>query len=139
MTGFTIHERLLASGAEIGMHGICHVLFKNEMQFPWLILVPEVASEQEDLHELSEQDFSSVCRSIRAVSEWLETQFTVEKLNVACIGNQVRQMHIHIVGRRVDDAAWSGVVWSHKEKMPYPENDWRVLLENMKGEFSKLH
>ena len=42
-----------------------------------------------------------------------------EKLNVACIGNQVRQMHIHIVGRTSRDPAWPGTVWACPEKQAY--------------------
>jgi len=35
----------------------------------------------------------------------------VEKLNVGQLGNLTPQLHIHVVGRRADDAAWPGPVW----------------------------
>ena len=57
--------------------------------------------------------------AIRAVSEFVAGHFKPEKLNVACIGNQVRQMHIHIVGRSPGDPAWPGVVWSFEGKESY--------------------
>ena len=35
----------------------------------------------------------------------------VEKINVGALGNIVRQLHVHVVGRAVGDAAWPGPVW----------------------------
>ena len=34
-----------------------------------------------------------------------------DKLNVAALGNMVPQLHIHIIARRVSDAAWPRPVW----------------------------
>ena len=52
-----------------------------------------------------------------------------DTLNVACIGNQVRQMHIHIVGRSPSDPAWPGVVWGFEEKQPYTEEQVEKIQE----------
>ena len=54
------------------------------------------------------------------VSRFLEDYFQPDKLNVACIGNQVQQMHLHVVGRFENDPAWPGVVWSSEAKEAYP-------------------
>ena len=35
----------------------------------------------------------------------------VEKLNIAALGNVTPQLHVHIIGRRRDDAAWPDPVW----------------------------
>jgi diadenosine tetraphosphate (Ap4A) HIT family hydrolase len=35
----------------------------------------------------------------------------VTKLNVGQLGNVTPQLHIHVVGRRPEDAAWPGPVW----------------------------
>ena len=43
----------------------------------------------------------------------------VEKLNVGQLGNITRQLHIHVVGRRSDDAAWPGPVWGSGPAQPY--------------------
>lgn len=97
----------------------CHVLLKNNRYFPWVIIVPEVEEGVEDLHQLSESRFAEVMGLVRVVSGFVEEYFQPEKLNVACIGNQVRQMHIHVVGRSPEDPAWPGVVWSSGAKDPY--------------------
>jgi diadenosine tetraphosphate (Ap4A) HIT family hydrolase len=61
--------------------------------------------------------------AVRSVSEFVSTHFKPEKLNVACIGNQVRQMHIHIVGRSTGDPAWPGTVWAFDGKASYAEDE----------------
>ena len=54
-----------------------------------------------------------------ATSKFVDDHFRPTKLNVACIGNQVRQMHLHIVGRSETDPAWPGTVWASDAKKPY--------------------
>ena len=55
----------------------------------------------------------------RQVSEFVASYFQPEKLNTGCIGNQVRQLHLHIIGRSSSDPAWPGTVWAYAEKTPY--------------------
>ena len=61
--------------------------------------------------------------TVRRVSEFVAGYFHPEKLNVACIGNQVRQMHIHIVGRSANDPAWPGTVWVYEGKRDYSDEE----------------
>ncbi len=119
MNNFNLHPRLAAGGFFIGrLHG-CQLLLKDNAIFPWLLLVPEVAEGVEDLHQLSDTQYHEVMLAIRTVSNFVSAYFQPEKLNVACIGNQVRQMHIHIVGRSSSDPAWPGTVWAFDGKETY--------------------
>ncbi|WP_193214260.1 HIT family protein [Luteolibacter marinus] len=120
---FTLHPRLLAGGVQLGAQRGCLVLLKNNALFPWIIIVPEVEEGIEDLHQLDLDRYADVTAVIRAVSQWVSGHFKPEKLNVACIGNQVRQMHIHVVGRSSADPAWPGVVWSHDGKAAYTDDE----------------
>ncbi len=113
---FILHPRLAAGGFEIGKIGGCVLLLKNTALFPWFLLVPEVDEGLEDLHELEPGNYLEVMLAVRRVSEFVSSHYEPEKLNVACIGNQVRQMHIHIVGRSTDDPAWPGTVWAFDGK-----------------------
>lgn len=115
---FELHPRLAAGGYELGRLGGCRLLLKNNALFPWLILVPEVEAI-EDLHQLNEAQYTEVMAAMRQVSKFVCDYFKPEKLNVACIGNQVRQMHVHIVGRSAADPAWPGTVWAFEDKRPY--------------------
>jgi diadenosine tetraphosphate (Ap4A) HIT family hydrolase len=115
---FEIHPRLAAGGFEIGRLGGCRLLLKNNALFPWFLLVPEVEGVEE-LHQLPHGQFEEVMAAMRRVSEFVASHFQPQKLNVACIGNQVRQMHIHVVGRSPGDPAWPGTVWAYEWKESY--------------------
>lgn len=117
---FELHPRLASGGFEIGILGGCRLLLKDNALFPWLLLVPEVV-EIEDLHQLPPAQYEEVMVAIRRVSEFVADYFKPEKLNVGCIGNQVRQMHIHIVGRSTGDPAWPGTVWAFDGKQSYTD------------------
>jgi len=120
---FTLHPRLEAGTHRLGFASGCHVLLKNNAAFPWIIIVPEVEAGIEDLHQLTPERYAEVAFLIRSVSHFLSDHFQPEKLNVACIGNIVRQMHIHIVGRSADDPAWPGTVWASVVKKAYPADE----------------
>lgn len=119
---FEIHPRLAAGSFNIGRIGSCHLLLKNNALFPWFLVVPEVDGA-EDLHQLSSEQYLEVMLLVRRVSEFVAQFFSPEKLNVASIGNQVSQMHLHIVGRSKGDLAWPGTVWAFDDKRAYMDED----------------
>jgi diadenosine tetraphosphate (Ap4A) HIT family hydrolase len=116
---FFLNERLAAGSFEVAQLHRCRILLKNEAHFPWFIIVPEVPDTVQDLHHLDPEMFDHVMSITRKISQFIEAYFEVEKLNVASIGNIVRQMHIHVVGRSSKDAAWPGVVWAFEGKQTY--------------------
>lgn len=125
---FILNERLASSCVDVAqIHGCC-ILLKNEAQFPWFIIVPEVPQGIEDLHHLDDRIFTEVMLAVRKISCFIEAYFRPEKLNVACIGNIVRQMHIHVVGRSTDDPAWPGVVWAFNAKRQYGEGELETIV-----------
>lgn len=115
---FEIHPRLAAGGIDIGRSGGCALLLKNNALFPWFILIPEVEGIAE-LHLLEATGYDEVMAVQRRVCEFLWAYFRPEKINIGCIGNQVPQLHIHIVGRSSGDPAWPGTVWGFDGKQPY--------------------
>jgi diadenosine tetraphosphate (Ap4A) HIT family hydrolase len=116
---FTLHHRLAAGSHPLTIMSGCHILLKDNAVFPWLLIVPE--TDVEDLHQLTPERYEEVTAVIRKVSTFVSDYFQPEKLNVACIGNMVRQMHIHIVGRSASDPAWPGTVWASDAKSPWPQ------------------
>lgn len=130
---FTLHPRLEAGTHALDKIGTCHVLLKNNALFPWILVVPETSLEIEDLHQLPPAQYEEVMGVIRRVSEFVSTHFLPDKLNVACIGNQVRQMHIHIVGRSEGDPAWPGTVWAFDGKSAYTEEAIEEICEGWRN------
>ena len=117
---FEIHPRLLAGGFEIGKLGCCRLLLKNNSHFSWFIMIPELEGVDE-LHELPQSQYSEVMWDVRNVCKFVSAHFRPDKLNVGCIGNQVRQLHLHVVGRTTQDPAWPGTVWGFDGKKEYSQ------------------
>lgn len=82
----------------------------DDTRFPWLLLVPRVAEVAEWI-DLDGAQQRLLLAEIHRVGSLLRDETAVEKLNIGALGNIVRQLHVHLVGRRKDDAAWPGPVW----------------------------
>ncbi|HEY8961323.1 MAG TPA: HIT family protein [Luteolibacter sp.] len=134
---FTLHPRLANGTFDLGRIGISRLLLKNNALFPWFLLVPEVEGDVEDLHQLDEEQYADVIAAIRRVSQFIADYFQPEKLNVASIGNQVRQMHIHLVGRSSADPAWPGTVWAFEGKQPYAPEQIEAIRLAAAGVFDR--
>jgi len=102
---------------------LCEARLMADARFAWLVLIPRVvgAVEIEDLtgpdRERLAGEIVAAGRAVRAVGEALGRP--VQKLNVGQLGNLTRQLHVHVVGRRTDDACWPGPVWGQGVAEPY--------------------
>jgi diadenosine tetraphosphate (Ap4A) HIT family hydrolase len=112
---FEIDPAFLATSEPLGELALCHVRLQADARFPWIVLIPRVAGarELEDLAD-GERDvlMEEVLRAgmaVRAVAQALGRPTT--KLNVAQLGNVTPQLHVHVIARRSDDAAWPAPVW----------------------------
>ena len=115
---FVLDERLKADTYHMGDLPLCSLLLMNDAQYNWIILVPRRAQVTE-IFQLSAADQAMLWHETARVSEALKDCFSVEKINVAALGNVVKQLHMHAVGRRVGDAAWPGPVWGAKPPVLY--------------------
>lgn len=82
----------------------------RDANYPWLILVPARDSLVE-LTDLDDPSLATLMSEIRQCCSILKKMFQPDKLNVAALGNQVRQLHIHVIARRIGDPAWPNPVW----------------------------
>ncbi|MCP5079842.1 MAG: HIT family protein [Psychromonas sp.] len=99
-------------------------LLLNNSHFPWFIIVPK--TDLEELYLLPIELQVELQKQISLMSEFILSNFACDKLNVASIGNIVKQMHLHIIGRSETDPCWPGVVWGTEFKQQYDKN---VVLE----------
>ena len=106
------------------------LLLMNDARYPWLILVPRVLSSSGDfvseVFNLAEDQLLELHREIKLCAQFLKAEYKPVKINVANLGNLVRQLHVHIVARHEDDYAWPGPVWGKGKGMPYETK----LLDN---------
>lgn len=115
---FTLHSQLKQDCFHICEFCLCLVLLVNDSRFPWLILVPTLDNLTE-LHQVPAQFRDQLFLEIEAASHTLEQLDHVTKINVAALGNQVPQLHIHVIGRSMSDAAWPSPVWGVGTSVPY--------------------
>lgn len=117
---FTLDDRLAADTVEIARWTLCRVLLMNDRTYPWLILVPQRDGISE-IHELSPADRTRLMEESSCAAQRLQLFTAADKMNVAALGNMVRQLHVHVIARFDDDPAWPGPVWGAKEREPYSE------------------
>jgi len=117
---FRLHPQLAADTADVARLSLCRVLLMDDATYPWLILVPEIDGLR-DFHDVPAGRDSALTSDIRRASQALATLFAPDKINVAALGNQVPQLHIHVIARFVSDPAWPKPVWGAAPRAPYDE------------------
>jgi diadenosine tetraphosphate (Ap4A) HIT family hydrolase len=110
MADFLLDPRLAADSVFITDGPLSQVRLMDDTRFPWLILVPRAAGVSEWL-ELEGAQQRLLLAEINRAGQLIRALPEVEKLNLGALGNIVRQLHVHLVGRHNGDAAWPGPVW----------------------------
>lgn len=128
MNAFQLHPQLAADTLRVADLTLCRVLLMNDARYPWLILVPR-RPQLRDLHEVDPSDSGVLFNEIRRASEALEHVYSPFKINVAALGNQVPQLHLHVIARFKEDAAWPGPVWGVGKSLAYSEGEDSKTLE----------
>lgn len=115
---FELHPQLEADTHFICDLKLCRVLLMDDANYPWVIHVPrrngirEICELlREDQHQLTDES-AQVARAMLAI-------YKPDKLNIAALGNQVSQLHIHHIARFTTDAAWPNPVWGHAPRKQY--------------------
>lgn len=115
---FTLDTRLAADTVAIVDLPLSAVRLMRDARYPWVILIPRKTGLSE-LTDLPREDRIQVMDEIAAVSNALAAETGCLKLNVAAIGNIVRQLHIHVIARNEGDDAWPGPVWGKHPPIAY--------------------
>ena len=131
MSEFRLHPQLAADSHPVASLDLCDVLLMNDANYPWLILVPRTADAVE-LLDLGKADRSRLWREIDLASQALREVFTPDKLNIATLGNVVSQLHVHVIARFRNDAAWPKPVWGAQQATPYPAQSAEARIEALR-------
>ena len=111
MRPFQLDAQLVADCHVLGKLPFSHVLLHRNAEVPWFILVPETSVVE--LIDLTIAQQQQLLGEVKSVTRFLRDFFTIEKMNIAALGNVVSQLHVHVVGRRRDDACWPAPVWGN--------------------------
>ena len=132
MDGFQLHADFEPTSVGVGELELCTVRLQTDARWPWLILVPRRPGVSEidqlnpaDRARLMDEQVLAMA-AIRAIGE--ARLRPVTKLNVAALGNVTPQLHVHVIGRRSDDAAWPTPVWGVGSAQAYSDSALLVAL-----------
>lgn len=109
MTENHIHPQLLADCHHLGSLPATEVLLHRNAALPWFILVPD--TRLSDVLDLPSEHQHAVLEDCTVISTFIKQVMGYRKVNFAGLGNQVPQMHLHIIGRREDDPCWPRPIW----------------------------
>lgn len=118
MNAWQLDPQLANDSHPISTGALCDIRLMDDANYPWLILVPRVADACE-LFDLAPQQRRALIEEIARTEQALKVLFTPDKLNVAALGNAVRQLHIHVIARHTTDPAWPSPVWGRTQARPY--------------------
>jgi diadenosine tetraphosphate (Ap4A) HIT family hydrolase len=116
MSDWQLDPRLAADSELLAVCEDIEVRAMTAAPWPWLILVPRVCGAVE-LFDLAPVERVRLLNLICRLGQRLRAEFAAIKINVAALGNIVRQLHVHVIARHEGDPGWPGPVWGRAE--PY--------------------
>lgn len=129
---FELHPRLAQDSVIIGRFPLSLLLLSKDANYPWCILVPE-REDVYEIHHLSEDDQLQLIRESCRLSEVMTSLFDAHKMNVAALGNIVRQLHLHHIARFSDDPAWPQPIWGKVPMKDYSPEQLKERIKRLQG------
>ena len=134
---FTLHPQLEADTISVGTLTLSRVLLMNNALFPWVILVPE-RSDASEFNDLALSDRIVLMAEVSLISDSLTEMTGCDKINIAMLGNQVPQLHTHVVARFKNDSAWPAPVWG-KGHQPYDALEAKQFANKLRKRLASAH
>ncbi|HSM41520.1 MAG TPA: HIT family protein [Afifellaceae bacterium] len=132
MADFELHPQLAADSRPVTEIELSSVRLIDDSQYPWLLLVPRRPGLV-DLTDLAPAERLLLMEEIGLACDALRGAVACDKLNIASLGNQVPQLHIHVIARRTSDVAWPKPVWGAAPPVAYGPGEADSLISRIAG------
>jgi diadenosine tetraphosphate (Ap4A) HIT family hydrolase len=132
LNGFKLNEKLNQDTYFIANLGLCQLRLMNDRHWPWLILIPQ-RPHIEEIFDLTPLDQAMLTFETNLVAQSLKLATGATKMNVGALGNIVRQLHVHVIARHVDDPNWPGPIWGYGQGEAYEEAERQVFAKTILG------
>ena len=129
---FELHPQLAKDSVVIGKFDLCLLLLSKDANYPWCILVPQ-REDIFEIHHLDEHDQMQLMRESSRLSELMTSLFDAHKMNVAALGNMVRQLHVHHIARFPSDVAWPAPIWGKVPAIAYSDAAWHERVDRLQA------
>lgn len=130
MQDFELDLRLRADSLEVADLPLSAVRLMRDANYPWLLVVPRRPGLVE-MVDLDAADRAQLMAEIAQASAALREVVQAAKLNVASLGNKVRQLHVHVIARSPDDPAWPKPVWGAVPPKVYQTGEAEALAARL--------
>ena len=124
---FQLDERLAADTVSVMQSGVIDVRMMRDARYYWLVLVPQIedAVEWFDLPDVAARGLFTTAQEC---AQRLQALTRADKMNIAALGNMVKQLHVHVIARHEADEAWPGPVWGVGEAVDFDEAELKDRL-----------
>ena len=119
---WVLNERLEQDSFFLGTRDGVEFRLMKDARYAWLVLIPQIL-DAEEWHDLAQAMQNQLFAMSMQVCKKLKQATGADKMNVANLGNMVRQLHVHVVARHVGDAAWPGPIWGVGEAQAHEAPD----------------
>ncbi|WP_349359011.1 HIT family protein [Stappia sp.] len=130
MPRFDLDPRLAADSLPVADLDLATVRLMSDSRFPWLLVIPQ-RPDLVDLIDLAPAEQVALMAELDRVARALKAETGCPKLNVAALGNMVPQLHVHVIARFPEDAAWPGPVWGVGTAEPYAPEVAQALASRL--------
>ena len=128
---FALDQRLQQDTLTIGDFPLSRLLLSNDSNYPWFILVPRINGISE-VFQLDVADQQALWQETTALAQLLNEGWAADKMNIGALGNVVSQLHVHVIVRKRDDAAWPAPVWGKHPAKPYGSEQIALIRERLR-------
>ena len=117
---FKLDDRLAADTVSVMQSGVVDIRMMRDARYYWLVLVPQIegAVEWFDLPDVAARGLFTTAQEC---AQRLQALRRADKMNIAALGNMVKQLHVHVIARHEADEAWPGPVWGVGEAVDFDE------------------
>lgn len=129
---FALDQRLQQDTLAIGDFPLCRLLLSNDSNYPWFILVPRINGISE-VFQLDVADQHRLWQETTTLAQLLNEGLSADKMNIGALGNVVSQLHVHVIVRKRDDAAWPAPVWGKHSARPYTDEHMAAIRSRLRG------
>lgn len=136
MIDFPLDPRLDADSHWVADGPLSQLRLMDDSRFPWLVLVPRITGAVE-WFELETSDQRTLLDELARAAQLLKGESTDSKINIGALGNIVRQLHVHVVARRADDAAWPGPVWGNGQAQRFAADALEQRLAALRMQWAR--
>lgn len=118
----------------INSSGSWQTFLMNDQRWPWIIVVP-VKGDVQDIDDYHVGGQEPLIGHLADISRTLKAMKVADSTNVATLGNIVKQLHWHVVGRSEGDSNWPNPVWGFGEREPYTSQDADAFIDRFQSAY----